>query len=287
MGFFYFLGKKKFYLHFLISILLTIALIWGFFKYLDVFTRHGEVYLVPDFSGKMVQDLKEKHFDDYFNLTIIDSVYDKGHEPGSIVMQNPLPGAKVKQGRHVYLTIVAKMPEMVMMPNLRNLSLRQAMVILDEKGLQLGSLEYVKYFAKNAVIDQLLNKDPIEVGTELPKGTVINLVVGKGEHPGLIPLPVLIGKKITTARHVLHFSSLNVGHEYFMDGNDSTHARVYKTEPEAFSKSLLRLGDSVNIWYRSDENFDFKAYLQQLKTDTTLSDTNQISKPEINNDTIY
>jgi len=225
MGFFYFLGKKKFYLHFLISILLTIALIWGFFKYLDVFTRHGEVYLVPDFSGKMVQDLKEKHFDDYFNLTIIDSVYDKGHEPGSIVMQNPLPGAKVKQGRHVYLTIVAKMPEMVMMPNLRNLSLRQAMVILDEKGLQLGSLEYVKYFAKNAVIDQLLNKDPIEVGTELPKGTVINLVVGKGEHPGLIPLPVLIGKKINSARHGLHFFLFKVCHRIFIDGNGNYHSK--------------------------------------------------------------
>jgi len=287
MSFFYFLGKKKFYLQLLISIVLTLLILWGVFKFLNVFTRHGVVYLVPDFSGQMVPDLKAKHFDDYFDLTVIDSVYDKRHVPGSIVMQNPLPGAKVKQGRHVYLTIVAKMPEMVKMPNLRNLSLRQALVTLDENGLQEGNLEYVEYFAKNAVVDQLVGAEPIEVGTELRKGTIIDLVVGKGEHPELVPLPFLIGMKIDAAHHSLHFASLNVGQQYFMDGNDTAHARVYKTEPEALSRSLLNLGDSVSIWYRSDENFDFKEYIQQITTDTTVSDTNGLANPIIKNDTIY
>jgi beta-lactam-binding protein with PASTA domain len=287
MGFFYFLGKKKFYLHFFISIILTIVLIWAAFKFLDVFTRHGDVYLVPDFSGQMVQDLREKHFDDYFDLKVIDSIYDKRHEPGSIVMQNPLPGAKVKQGRHIYLTIVARMPEMVEMPNLRNLSLRQAMVRLDERGLKVDHLEYVEYFAKNAVVDQLLNGEPIEEATRLPKGTAIALVVGKGEHPDLIPLPFLIGKSMQAAHHSLHDASLNVGREYYLDVTDSAHARVYQTEPRALSNTRLNMGDSVNIWYRSDENFDFKAYIEELKADTSRSDTNQIAKPSINNDTIF
>lgn len=287
MGFFYFLGKKKFYLHFLISIMLTVGLLWGVLKFLDVFTRHGEVYLVPDFSGQMVQDLRDKHFDDYFDLMVIDSIYDKRHQPGSIVMQNPLPGAKVKKGRHVYLTIVARMPEMVEMPNLRNLSLRQAMVQLDEKGLKVDHLEYVEYFAKNAVVDQLLNGEPIEAATRLPKGTAIALVVGKGEHPDLVPLPFLIGKSMQVAHHSLHDASLNVGREYYLDVTDSTHARVYKTEPEALSNALLNMGDSVNIWYRSDENFDFKAYIEQLKADTSVNDTSNVAKPIINNDTIF
>ncbi len=287
MGFFYFLGKKKFYLHFLISIILTVGLLWGVLKFLDVFTRHGEVYLVPDFSGQMVQDLREKHFDDYFDLMVIDSIYDKRHQPGSIVMQNPLPGAKVKKGRHVYLTIVAQMPEMVEMPNLRNLSLRQAMVQLDEKGLKVDHLEYVEYFAKNAVVDQLLNGEPIEAATRLPKGTAIALVVGKGEHPDLVPLPFLIGKSMQAAHHSLHDASLNVGREYYLDVTDSTHARVYKTEPEALSNALLNMGDSVNIWYRSDENFDFNAYIEELKADTSSKDTSNVVKPIINNDTIF
>ena len=268
MGFFYFLGQKKFYLQILISIVLTLVIIWGIFEFLNVFTRHGEVYLVPDFTGQTIPDLKEKDFNQYFDLIVIDSVYDIRHAPGSIVMQNPLPGAKVKKGRHVYLTVVAKKPEMVTMPDLRNLSLRQALVLLEGKGLRVQALQYVDYFAKNAVVDQLLNGEPVEVGTKIPKGIAIGLVVGKGSHPGPVPIPFIIGKKIKEAHEALHYASLNVGHEYFLDGDDTTTARVYKTDPDFISHSIMDMGSPVDIWYRSDKNFDFKEYIHQMLVDT-------------------
>lgn len=278
MGFFYFLGQKKFYLQLLIAMVLTLVIFWGVFKFLAVFTHHGEVYLVPNFTGQTVPDLDQKGFNQYFDLMVIDSVYDVRHAPGSIVMQNPLEGAKVKKGRHIYLTIVAKSLEMVEMPDLRNLSLRQALVLLEEKGLVVKNLKYVDYFAKNAVVDQLLNGDPLDTKTKIPKGTAIGLVVGKGTHPTPVPLPFLIGDKMRDAHASLHYSSLNVGHEYFLDGNDTTHARVYKMEPAFYSHSLLDMGSPVDIWYRSDENFDFKDYIQQMRADTTQQDSVQIQK---------
>jgi len=276
MGFFYFLGQKKFYLQLLIAFVLTLIIIWGVFKSLGVFTRHGEVYLVPNFSGQTVQELNQKDYNQYFDLMVIDSVYDVRHTPGSIVMQNPLPGSKVKKGRHVYLTIVAKTREMVEMPDLRNLSLRQALVLLEEKGLEVRNLQYVDYFAKNAIVDQLLNGEPVETNTKIPKGTAIGLVVGKGSHPTPVPIPFLIGKKMKAVHAVLHYSSLNVGQEYFLDGNDTTHARVYKMEPSFSSHSLLDMGSPVDIWYRSDENFDFKNYIQQVLADSTQQDSVQV-----------
>ncbi len=279
MGFFYFLGQKKFYLQLLIAMVLTLVIIWGIFKFLAVFTRHGEVYLVPNFTGQTVPELDQKGFNQYFDLMVIDSVYDVRHAPGSIVMQNPLQGAKVKKGRHIYLTIVAKTVEMVDMPDLRNLSLRQALVLLEEKGLAVKELKYVDYFAKNAVVDQLLNGDPVETKTRIPKGTAIGLVVGKGTHPSPVPLPFLIGEKIKAVHASLHYSSLNVGHEYFLDGNDTVHARVYKMEPAFNSHSLLDMGSPVDIWYRSDENFDFKDYIQQMLVDTTQQDSVQLQAP--------
>lgn len=276
MGFFYFLGQKKFYLQLLIAFVLTLVIFWGVFKFLAVFTRHGEVYLVPNFSGQTLQELNQKDFNRYFDLMVIDSVYDVRHAPGSIVMQNPLPGSKVKKGRHVYLTIVAKTREMVEMPNLRNLSLRQALVLLEGKGLDVKNLQYVDYFAKNAVVDQLLNGEPVETNTKIPKGTAIGLVVGKGSHPTPVPLPFLIGKKMKAAHGALHYSSLNVGQEYFLDGNDTTHARVYKMEPSFYTHSLLDMGSPVDIWYRSDENFDFKDYIRQMLADSTQQDSIQV-----------
>jgi len=273
MGFFYFLGQKKFYLHFLIAIVLAIVLLWAVLMSLDVFTRHGDVYIVPDFKGKTVPQLIDDNYAEFFDLQVIDSIYDKRNEKGTVIIQNPLPGAKVKQGRNVYLTIVAEAPENVAMPNLKNLSLRQALVTLESNDLPVGQLEYVDYFARNAVVDQLLKGEPIEAGTEIPKGTAIDLMVGKGRMDAKVPLPLLIALTPEQAKRTLHFASLNLGREYFMDDKDLEHARVYKTSPEALTKDMLDLGQKVKVWYRSDEQFDFESYLNQFKQDTVAIDT--------------
>ncbi len=235
---------------------------------MDLFTKHGDVFIVPDFDGQTLDQMYDNGYGEYFEFSIIDSVYFQSRERGTVVMQNPLPGSKVKQGRHVYLTIVAQAPEKVLMPNLKNLSLRQALVTLESAGLPVGNLEYVKYFARNAVVDQLLGEETVEPDTELTKGTYVNLVLGKGDYPVVIPMPFLIGLKPAELRKKLHFNSLNLGREYFMDDSDTTHARVYKTDPETLSEEMLILGQSVNVWYRSDELIDFKEYIMQFDPDT-------------------
>jgi len=268
MSFFYFLGQKRFYLHFLIAVGLSIFLLWVVLKSMDVFTKHGDVYLVPDFDGQTLPQMAEKGYDDFFIFEVIDSVYFKSRGKGTVVMQNPLPGAKVKQGRRVYLTIVAESPEKVEMPNLKNLSLRQALVTLERSELLVGELEYVEYFARNAVIDQNIDDEPVEAGTELRKGTAINLVLGKGDFTVMIPMPFLIGMKQLEVIGKLHNYSLNIGKQYFLDGGDTAHARVYKTEPETLTDDMLTLGQPVDIWYRSDELIDFKEYLLEFEPDT-------------------
>lgn len=268
MSFFYFLGRRKFYFHFLIAIGLSLFLLWVVLKSMDIFTQHGDVYIVPDFDGQTMDQLVEKGYNDYFIFEIIDSVYFKSRDKGTVIQQNPLPGAKVKQGRHVYLTIVAQSPETVLMPNLKNLSLRQALVTLESNELVAGELDYVEYFARNAVVDQLVNDEPVEHETELLKGTVINLVLGKGDFTVMIPMPFLIALKQADIRKKLHYYSLNVGREYFLDDDDTAHARVYKTDPKTLTEDMLMLGQPVNIWYRSDELIDFQEYLKQFEPDT-------------------
>ena len=276
MSFFYFLGRRKFYLHFLIAIGLSLLLIWIVLKSMDVFTQHGDVFIVPDFNGYTIEQLAEKGYNDYFTFEIIDSVYYRKKEKGTVVLQHPLSGARVKQGRHIYLTIVAQSPEKVMMPNLKNLSLRQALVTLESVELIVGYLDYVQYFARNAVVDQLINEEPVEPETELMKGSVVDLVLGKGDLTEMIPMPFLIAYKQAEVRKKLHYYSLNVGREYFLDGDDTTHARVYKTDPETLTENGLMLGQPVNIWYRSDELIDFQEYLKQFEPDTIAENTEYI-----------
>ncbi len=243
-------------------------LLWVVVKSMDIFTQHGDVYIVPEFNGYTLSQLTEKGYDEYFIFEVIDSVYFKSKAKGTVVLQHPLSGSRVKQGRHVYLTIVAQSPEKVTMPNLRNLSLRQALVTLESNELLVGHLDYVQYFARNAVVDQLMDDEPVEEGTELNKGSIVDLVLGKGEMTVMVPMPFLIALKQSDVRKKLHLSSLNVGREYFLDDVDTTHARVYKTDPETLTEELLYLGQPVNIWYRSDELIDFKEYLLQFNPDS-------------------
>jgi eukaryotic-like serine/threonine-protein kinase len=273
MGVFYFLGQKKFYIHLLIAIALMLLSLWLVLGSLDSFTRHGDVYIVPDFTGMTMAQLKEKQYDDFFTLEIIDSVYNKNMGKGEVLMQNPLPGSKVKAGRHVYLTVVSEKPESVLMPNLKNLSLRQALVTLELNDLAVGQLDYVDYFAMNAVVEQLENGQPIEPGKEILKGAIIDLQVGKGTTSISVAIPMLIGKRMIEAEKSIHYAYLNVGNEYFMDGRDTASARVYKTEPQPLTKNTFPLGQKVDIWYRSENLFDFDTYLKNYEIDTLAVDS--------------
>ena len=95
MGKLQFLKQKKFYINLLVIFLLCFVLLWLTIKLLNVYTRHGKVYEIPDFSGMTIDQVKEAYGKDY-HFILIDSVYSKTQEPGAIVQQDPLPHSKVK-----------------------------------------------------------------------------------------------------------------------------------------------------------------------------------------------
>ena len=73
---------------------------------------------------------------------------------------------------------------------------------------------------------------------------------------------------IDEVKKALNYAYLNVGEEYYLDGEDTTYARAYKTKPSPFEDIELEPGDKVDVWYRSDEHFDFDNYLEQFIKDS-------------------
>ena len=267
MGHFEFLKQKKFYIHLLIIILLFFVLMWITFRSLDGYTRHDKVYTMPNFISQNYLEVQEE-YDHDFNFILIDSVYPKGEEPGSIVQQDPLPDSKVKKGRNVYCIIVAVMPEKTEMPNLKNLSLRQAVGTLESNGLEVDKLIYEDYFAKNAVIEQLYQGQIIEPGTGIVKGSKISLRVGFGQDKKKIEIPNLIGRPAVEVKRLLNVAGLNLGEEFFDDSDSLQYMKVSKMKPGP-SSALVEAGTFVNIWYRSSKKFDFdKEYKNLLHEDS-------------------
>lgn len=267
MGKLQFLRQKKFYINLLLIILLSFFLLWLAIKLLNGYTRHGKEHELPDFTGMTVQEMVSQYGKDY-HFILIDSVYSKTQEPGSIVQQDPLPHAKVKQGRNVYYIIVAQTPEKTNMPNLNNLSLRQALVLLESSGLLVEELKYVEHFARNAICEQRYEGAVIKPGTEINKGSRITLHVGLGPDKRDMILPKLYGTSAEDVRHMLNIAGLNLGNETFEDNDSIQYMKVYKMEPP-YTKKSVKPGTFVDVWYRSSKKHDFdKEMKEQMKADS-------------------
>ncbi|MCX6267317.1 MAG: PASTA domain-containing protein [Bacteroidetes bacterium] len=180
MDFLRFLFSKKFLKHFLLAIGIALILIWIVLQSLASYTNHNNYIIVPDYRGQYLTEVLSNPENSNYQFSVIDSIFDADKPKGSVLSQDPFPGAKVKKNRMVYLTITSLVPEKTIMPELRDLTLRQAQSMLESSGLKLGKLSYIKSFDEDAVQNQLFKGRMIKAGTQLDKGSVINLTVGMG-----------------------------------------------------------------------------------------------------------
>ena len=180
MNFFRFLFSKIFLKHLLIAIGVTFVLILITLQSLSWYTKHNDYIIVPDFRGLNYKDLVGNADYKNYQFSVIDSLFDSDKPKGSVLTQDPYPGAKVKKNRMVYMTVTSVIPEKTSMPDLRDLTLRQAQTMLESAGLKLGKLLYIRSFDEDAVQNQLFEGKPIKAGSPVNKGSVITLTVGMG-----------------------------------------------------------------------------------------------------------
>lgn len=182
MNFLRFVFTRLFLRHLLLAVGITAVLLWLTLQGLAWYTKHNDYIIVPDYKGQVLAGVVENAENRYYRFTVIDSLFDADRQPGTILTQDPYAGSKVKRDRMIYLTITSTVPEKTIMPELRDLTLRQAQTMLRSAGLKTGRLSYIRSFDADAVQNQLYKGRAIKAGTEIDKGTVIDLVVGMGSQ---------------------------------------------------------------------------------------------------------
>ncbi|MFH0893056.1 MAG: PASTA domain-containing protein [Bacteroidota bacterium] len=253
-----FFRKRMLLFHFLLSVVSLLLLVFLVSLLLNLFTRHNSSIEVPDFTGVETEKIAQFAEDKGLEYEIIDSVYDSDKRRGIVIDQDPDPYTKVKSGRKIYVTVNAKTTEKVLMPDLTDLSLRQALSTLEASGLKAGRLEYVPDIAENAVLRQKFHGQDIKPGTLIEKGSKVNLVLGGGKGTVKIPVPNLIGKSRNQALRDLRESSLNVGGEIFEGTKDSLRARVTKQRPAPGSDNTMYMGGVIDLWYAAPDHSNKK-----------------------------
>ena len=159
-----------------VVILAIVALVIGLRSY----TEHGKEKSVPDITSLYLEEAKIVLEADGLRLEVIDSTYSKKAPLGTIVEQNPRANAKVKNGRTVYVIQNAKMRRPVLLPELHDVSLRQAQTSLRAMGIEVDSIVYEPSTYRDIVLDVRMGDSILVAGSRLEEGSRVVLIVGMG-----------------------------------------------------------------------------------------------------------
>lgn len=253
--------RRYFYIQLLLATVLFSVLIWSIFFGIAQYTKHGDEIVLPNFCEKHSDSLVAYAEKYDLRIKILDSIFDIERSPGVIVRQDPPAYSKIKEGRMIYITVVAALTEKVTMPNLTDLSLRQAVEVLEQNKLHVEHINFMAGFDQNAVQYQLIGRDTISPDTLVPIGTGVTLVVSQKSNYFTERLPFLLGTTKSQAEKTIYQSSFNVGEVVIKGDFSPVHSIVYKQIPSWNPDCRLELGASVDLFFCNDTTINLDSLL--------------------------
>ena len=166
--------------NFLGLILVTVVLVSVVLIWLNFYTQHGKAVEVPDVKGISVEMAGPLFTSKNLSYMVVDSVFIKNAVPGSIAETTPHAGSKVKEGRTIYLKVIAYLPQLITIPEVKDTSLRQSLAMLKSLGFENVETKMVPGAYKELVLGLESKGTPIEAGQRVPANTHLSLLVSSG-----------------------------------------------------------------------------------------------------------
>lgn len=251
-----FFKTKTFKVNALAALGITIFLISMNMFVLRIYTNHGDSVQIPDLKGKTSKEVAKILDQKDLRFEIRDSVYSHETAPGTVLDQFPKPGMKVKENRIIFITLCAVSQELVPMPQLTDISFRQATNLMESVGLIAGNIEYQPSEYPNLVLEQKVKGIKISVGEMIPKGSVIDLVLGSKSDGTTSEVPTLFGRNLAEAQLILQEAFLNVGtvtyDESFTSEDQKKQGQIWRQTPDPTEIFEVAKGTSIDIWLTID-----------------------------------
>lgn len=259
-------SKKNLLIHIgLAGVVSVVILLFVFYMYLPVTTNHGESMTVPNLEGILLEDLEEFLEERDLRYEVEpDSGYSPKYPPLAVLKQFPLPQAKVKEGRKIYITLNAATPPVVKMPSLIQRSLKNAQLELRSLGLLLGDIKYKPDFALNTILAQYYEGKKMNGGEEIPKGSKIDFEVGDGLGNQTFQMLNLTNMGLDEAVFVMRGYGLKLGDVFYEDqgkivtekqasegsvvteSKEARPGKVFKHAPN--DKNIAKIGQEIDLW---------------------------------------
>lgn len=182
MNFFRFLYSKSLFIQLLLALLVSILIVYLSLTFLKYFTFHNNHQKVPNLKGISLINLPQIISDKNLRFEIIDSSkFTPTLPPLSVIEHLPGPGQLVKKNRKIYVTLNPSGYKRISVPNVVQITRRNAEVKLISVGFSIGEITYENNIGKNMVLEVRYEGEPIEPGILLKKTAKIDLVLGNGK----------------------------------------------------------------------------------------------------------
>jgi beta-lactam-binding protein with PASTA domain len=168
-----------------VNILAVLALlclaVYTVLKCIDIYTNHNKAVVVPDVRGLQVEAAAPFFRKNMLRYVVEDSIYSKDSAPGAIVEMRPIANSKVKKNRIVFIIVNAKTEKKTALPDIANISRREAVALLRSHGFTDVEYKYVPGMYKDLAIEVQYGGQTIQSGMRVPASAKLILVISDGE----------------------------------------------------------------------------------------------------------
>jgi hypothetical protein len=172
--------KMPIHVHLLVIGALSCLIIYVVLRSVDAYTNHNQAVYVPDVRGLQLEEAVPFFEQNLLRYVVVDSIFSKEVTPGAIVELMPEANAKVKKNRIVSVTVNAKTEETAPVPDIADISFRQAYALLRARGFTDIKYKYVTGEYRDLTIGVESEGQMIGTGTRVPLTAKLILVINDG-----------------------------------------------------------------------------------------------------------
>jgi beta-lactam-binding protein with PASTA domain len=235
----YIFTNKYFYIWSLVLILFgSLSLFIVDKLIMPYYTNYNEGVTIPDVTRISLEEAEDLLTRYGLRYEVTDRRANSAFPADYVIDQSPSAKNIVKPNRKVYLTVNTEIKPQVVVPNVVDLSLRNAEIQLQNYGLEVGSRSYETSRFKTII------RQSIPEGTTVQKGTVIDLVVGDGLGSRIVNVPEITGLQLSEAQLKLREAGLRVDAVQFRPTRNISPNTVLDFSPK---QEQLREGESLTL----------------------------------------
>ena len=168
-----------------VFLMLVIVLLIFFILYnsLKIYTKHDRYSEVPNLAGKNLDVAISILDDNKLRYEVLDSSKFFVDIPNySVISQIPNELELVKKNRKIYLNVNPKDFQKISLPNVIQITKRNAESILIALGFKVKDYTYVDNIGKDMVLDVLFDGEKILPGQKIPMNSKVDLILGNGKR---------------------------------------------------------------------------------------------------------